>query len=265
MQPEAFCFHRSFDPAPAAAFRMDRHYLLYALEGTSRLEADGRRWTLPPARAALIAVDHPVTITILSRLTSASVLFAPAFMLAPAAALSVFDMTPLARALVAECRQWGPESQLSAYARQVFGLLAEIVLRLAERPSPCVIPAPVSPELARALAITESSSADAPGFAAIARAAGLSERSLSRRLHDELGMTWTELLRRIRVIRAVELLATTSQSVTQIALSVGYGSISAFNAAFRHIIGSSPTEYRGSFGIGTRNGWSEANLGESRF
>ncbi|MBV2184675.1 MAG: hypothetical protein KUL88_09080, partial [Rhizobium sp.] len=65
MTPEAYCFHKSFEPAGPSEFRMDRHYLLYAMEGSMRLEADGRRWTLPPARAALIAAGHPVTITIL--------------------------------------------------------------------------------------------------------------------------------------------------------------------------------------------------------
>ncbi|TAD89443.1 MAG: AraC family transcriptional regulator [Alphaproteobacteria bacterium] len=246
MQPDAYCFHRSFDPAPAADFQVDRHYLLHALEGTIRLEADGRRWTLPPARAALIAADQPIRITILTRLTSASVLFARGFMAAPAATLSVFDMTPLARALIAECQSWGPETTLSPYAHQVFSLLGEVVLRLAQRPSPCVIPAPASSSLARAVDLTEAAAAEAPRFASIAKAAGLSERSLSRRLHDELGMTWTELLRRIRMTRAVELLATTDRPVTEIGLTVGYDSPSAFNAAFRDVMGCNPTEYRRS-------------------
>jgi AraC-like DNA-binding protein len=60
-------------------------------------------------------------------------------------------------------------------------------------------------------------------------------------------MTWSEALRRIRIIRAVEALAGTEAPVTEIALEVGYSSISAFNAAFRDLTGKSPTEYRASF------------------
>ena len=80
MTAEAFCVAREFEPSGPLPFVTDRHYLLYALEGLLRLEADGRRWTLPPARAALIRAGQPILVTVLSRLRSASVLFDPAFM-----------------------------------------------------------------------------------------------------------------------------------------------------------------------------------------
>ncbi|MBR0556302.1 helix-turn-helix domain-containing protein [Ciceribacter sp. L1K23] len=248
MEPDAYCFHRSFEPAGPTEFRTDRHYLLYALEGTIRLEAGGRRWTLPPARAALIAAGEPITISILSKLVSASVLFSPSFMPAPARALTVFDVSPLARELIAECRQWGQEtSSLTSYARQIFKTLSTVALRLAETPSPCVLPAPASEGLARALALTEERARGEPDFDTIARDSGQSPRTLARRFSEEMGMTWREALRRIRIIRAVEALAMTDASVTDICLSVGYTSLSAFNAAFRDLTGKTPTEYRASF------------------
>jgi AraC-like DNA-binding protein len=248
MEPDAYCFHKSFDPAGPSEFRMDRHYLLYAIEGTLRLEAQRQRWTLAPARAALIAAGHPITISILSKLTSASVLFAPDFMQPPAQALSVFDMSPLARELVAECLAWGPErGPLAPYAKRIFETLAAVALRLAESPSPCVLPTPSSPALARAVALTEAQAGGTPSFEEIARATGQSPRALARRFADEMGMTWRETLRRIRMIRAVEALAQSDASVTEIALAVGYSSLSAFNAAFRDLTGKSPSEYRATF------------------
>jgi methylphosphotriester-DNA--protein-cysteine methyltransferase len=39
---------------------------------------------------------------------------------------------------------------------------------------------------------------------------------------------------------AIEALAMRDQSVTAIAMDVGYGSLSAFNAAFRDLIGKAP-------------------------
>jgi len=38
-------------------------------------------------------------------------------------------------------------------------------------------------------------------------------------------------------------------SVTEIALGVGYNSLSAFNAAFRDLMGKNPTEYRATFKV----------------
>ena len=119
--------------------------------------------------------------------------------------------------------------------------------RLAETPSPASMPAPACPVLARALALTAEQIDAAPSFAAIARAAGQSERGLARLFAAETGLTWRACLRRMRMIRAIEALAGTGDSVTEVALAVGYSSISAFNAAFRDFTGRTPTDYRASF------------------
>jgi len=238
------------EPGGPIEICMERHYLLYAREGSLRVESSGHVWTLPPARAALIAAGHPATVTILSKLKSASVLFSPKFMARPKQTLTVFDVSPLARELIIECRNWDEENvPLTAYSRNVFQTLASVVLKLAQSPSPCVLPVPDSDEVARALALTEELSGGKPRFDEIARNTGQSSRALARRFSDEMGMTWSEVLRRIRIIRAVEALAGSHASVTEIALGVGYNSLSAFNAAFRDLMGKNPTEYRATFKV----------------
>lgn len=250
MTPDAYSFSKHFEPAGPAAFQIDRHYLVYALSGTLRLEAQGLRWILPPARAALIAADNPIRISILTAATTASALFAKNFMPAPRQAVTVFDLSPLARELIDECRAWGAESgQLDPYARRLFDTLAAIVLRLADTPSPFVMPLPCSLALQRALTLTEDLADAEPSFAAIARATGQSPRALSRRFADEMGMTWRQALRRLRLIQAVEVLAMSDAPVTEVAMRVGYASLSAFNAAFRDMVGMTPTDYRRSFRI----------------
>ena len=247
MQPDAYCFHRSFEPSPPSQFEVDRHYLLYALEGTIRLEADGQRWTLAPARAALIRAGHPITITVLSKLTSASVLFSPDFLVAPKRVLTVFEMSPLARELVRECRDWDSDSgPLSPYAERIFATLGDVVHHLAEVPSTCVLPSPQSPQLSKAVQITEDMAHQDPGFEEIASRSGQSQRALARRFASEMGMTWREVLRHIRIMKAVEELSSSDAPVTEIALAVGYTSLSGFNAAFRQHMQMSPTEFRAS-------------------
>lgn len=248
MQPEAYCFHRSFEPSAPSQFEVDRHYLLYALEGTIRLEADGQRWTLPPARAALILAGHSIEITVLSKLTSASVLFSTNFMETPQNVLTVFEMSPLARELVRECRDWGPENgPLSPFSKRIFGTLADVVLQLALTPSRCVLPSPKSAQLKKAVELTEDLAHADPTFDQIAIHSNQSPRALARRFANEMGMTWRSVLRHIRIMRAVDALATTDAQVTEIALAVGYGSLSGFNAAFRQQMQMSPSEYRASF------------------
>jgi AraC-like DNA-binding protein len=245
---EAFAFARDFPAAPPSELCVDRHYLLCASHGALRLEAHGMSWVLPPARAALIAAGEPIQVAIEQPVTTSSVLFDPSFAPDPPAPLTMFDLSPLGRALVSECVAWPDASEpLPPYARSVFGALAAVAWQLAQQPSPITVPAGRSPELRRALALTGAELAEDPSFEDVSRAVGLVPRSLARRFEDECGMTWRAVVRRMRVLRAIEELASGEDSVTTIAHAVGYTSLSAFNAAFRDLTGRTPTQYRATF------------------
>ena len=245
---EAFAFARDFEPAPPSELCVDRHYLLCASRGALRLEAHGKSWVLPPARAALITAGEPIQVAIPQPVTTSSVLFDIGFAPPPPAPLTVFDLSPLARSLVSECVAWpDAEEPLPPYAHSMFAAMAAVAWRLAEHPSPVTIPAGQSAEVRRAMALTSAGLGDDIRFEDIARDVGLAPRSLARRFEDECAMTWRAVLRRMRVLRAIEHLAASGDSVTTIAHRVGYTSLSAFNAAFRDLTGRTPTQYRATF------------------
>lgn len=182
MRREAFA--RDFAAAPPSELCVDRHHLLCASQGALRLEAHGKSWVLPPARAALIAAGEPIQVAIPQPVTTSSVLFDPCFAPKPPAPLTVFDLSPLARAL--ECVAWPDAAEpLPPYAHSVFGALAAVAWRLAQHPSPVTVPAGQSPELRRALALTNERLAEDVRFEDIARDVGLAPRSLARRFEDE--------------------------------------------------------------------------------
>src|SRR4051794_5639783 len=142
MTRKAYSFVRTFAPEPTSELCVDRHYLLCASAGALRLEAQGQAWLLPPARAALIQAGRPIRVSIPQAVTTASVLFDTEFTPAPPAPLTVFDLSPLARALVAECGTWREgDEPLTAYAETLFAALAAVTWRLAEQPSPVTVPA----------------------------------------------------------------------------------------------------------------------------
>lgn len=244
----AFCVFQTFGAEADRSFRFDRHYLLYAAKGSMRLEAGGRAWSLPPSRAALIRAQEEIRVTIPHEIQGCSVLFDPQSFQAPEAALSVFEISALARALILECRRFGPNHpEPDREAELFFQTLALIAHRLAETPSPAWITAPRSPEIRRALAATDATLDDeSADFDGIAKAAQAAPRTLARRFQDELGMPWQLVRRRLRMIRASELLAEDVISITEIAHQVGYSSASAFNTAFRDFAGTTPRLFRAS-------------------
>jgi AraC-like DNA-binding protein len=72
----------------------------------------------------------------------------------------------------------------------------------------------------------------------------LSESHLSRLFHQSTGMTFQEYVRRFRLERACELLATTDQSITRVAFESGFQSISQFHRSFKAVYKARPHEYR---------------------
>lgn len=225
-------------------FRPKQHYLLYARTGVLRLEDDGQRWSLPPARAALIKAERPITFWLPQAVTALSVLFVPKGP-PPATPLSVFDISALGRALLEELRHCtqGPQN---AHETLLFEALRSTIWNSAQHPSPAHRPIGKSDLVRRALDQTERNLASGLSFADLALTLATTERTLARHILAETGMTWRANLRRIRIIRAMESLAATRENITDIALSTGYTSLSAFNAAFRDLTGQSPSDYRDS-------------------
>ena len=209
MTREAFAFAREFAPAPPSELCVDRHYLLCASRGALRLEAHGKAWVLPPARAALIAAGEPIQVAIPQPVTTSSVLFDTGFAPEPPAPLTVFDLSPLARALVSECVAWPDAAEPLPPTHAACSVRWPLWLAAGEHPSPVRSRPGRSPELRRALAMTSERLADDVRFEDIAREVGLAPRSLARRFEDETGMTWRAVLRRMRVLRAIEELART--------------------------------------------------------
>lgn len=81
-------------------------------------------------------------------------------------------------------------------------------------------------------------------MAEAARLAHMSEPSFSRHFKSASGMTFSDLVRRLRIASACRLLAHSDASVVSISHSVGYRNLANFNRQFRAEMGMTPREYR---------------------
>jgi signal transduction histidine kinase/AraC-like DNA-binding protein len=116
--------------------------------------------------------------------------------------------------------------------------------RQGEATPPATTADPPTPLDARLRPLVEACLAD-PDFGpnALADAAGLSYHQLYRALRDELGLTPSGFIRRVRVECAAALLRQGAGSVTEVAYSVGFDSLSYFRRAFHERFDASPTKY----------------------
>jgi AraC-like DNA-binding protein len=104
------------------------------------------------------------------------------------------------------------------------------------------LPMPADPQLRRLAEAMKAAPADRATLDVWARRAGLSERTLARRITEETGMSFGRWRQQLAVMLAVEWLAG-GASIQQVAADLGYESVPSFVTMFRKTLGTSPGRY----------------------
>jgi AraC-like DNA-binding protein len=119
-----------------------------------------------------------------------------------------------------------------------------LVDELREAPEqPLQLPEPRDDRLQAVAGMLYREPADNRSLAELGQATGASARTLSRLLHDELGMTFYEWRTQLRIHHALVLLAD-GHDTTRVAYACGWANPSSFIAAFTAVIGTTPGRHR---------------------
>ncbi|NEB18728.1 helix-turn-helix transcriptional regulator [Streptomyces coelicoflavus] len=129
-----------------------------------------------------------------------------------------------------------PEGQSDEQLRLRAVLLDQ--LRLAPQ-QPLHLPAPSTPLLTEVCDMLRSDPADGRSLAELGRQVGTSERTLSRMIRRDLGMSFTQWRTQMRLHHALVLLSEKTP-VTSVAHQCGWSSASTFIDVFRRTFGHTP-------------------------
>jgi AraC-like DNA-binding protein len=141
------------------------------------------------------------------------------------------------------------EKKAAGYRSLIRGLMWTIMVKLhrlappAERPA---APSPHSPitRISPALAYTAQHYKELIRLADLAGLCSLSEPRFRRVFIAAVGRPPQEYLMQLRVRMAMALLSSTDKQIADIALEVGYETLSSFNRNFHRIAGVAPREWR---------------------
>ncbi|MFG2004532.1 AraC family transcriptional regulator [Spirillospora sp. NPDC048911] len=213
------------------------HQLAWTRSGVLGVAVDDSYWVLPPARALWL----PAGVVHRTGATRDAVLcglyFDPERCALDWAEPTAVGVGGLLAHLIAHLAR----DDLADDAR----LRAEAVVLDLLHPLPALpieVPVPVDERVRAVADALLADPADPRGLEAHARAIGVSRRTLTRLFVSDTGMSFDRWRTHMRLRAALPLLAE-GRSVSHAARAVGYATPSAFLAAFRRTVGTSPGRY----------------------
>jgi AraC-like DNA-binding protein len=214
--------------------------LVYAITGVLTVTIEGSCFVIPSEQAAWVPIGTRHRVGSLHGAEFRSLWLDDGICPGIAKKCVVFSVSPLLRALIIEAAKLQDERDDPDYVSRVIHLIIDQLRRAL--PLPAALPWPRQGPVVALCEALYAEPADQRGPEQWGTRLGLSARTLARRFGDEVGMPLSQWRRRLRLIKAVEMLGG-GCSVTQTALDLGYGSPSAFIYAFRREMGMSPQAY----------------------
>ncbi|WP_093858717.1 helix-turn-helix transcriptional regulator [Streptomyces sp. TLI_053] len=217
------------------AHRHDDHQIVYAGRGAVAVTTDAGSWVAPATRALWIpagtAHRHRAHGQLDLHLVGLPVTENPLGLDTPA----VLTVSPLLRELIVACTR-SPDDHSPPQLR----LRAVMLDQLRVSPEqPLHLPTPTDPLLRELHDILSADPADNRSLDELGRQIGAGARTLSRRLHDDLGLTYPQWRTQVRLHHALVLLADRTP-VTTVAIRCGWSSASTFIDVFRRAFGHTP-------------------------
>ena len=220
------------------------HQIEYAIGGVVEVETASAHYLLPPQQAAWIPAGLEHQATMAPDVRSVAVMFDAQMIPNAGDRARILAVSPLIREMMIYALRWPIDRPHGDDVSDgFFRTLADLVIEALDHEAPLSLPTSEHPIVAAAMAYTkehlQSVTADE-----VSRAVAVSERTLRRLFHDELGLSWRTYLLHARMLRAMALLASPGQSVQETSTAVGFDSLSSFTRAFTQFSRETPSTYR---------------------
>lgn len=213
---------------------------LYASAGVMTVSTPQGVWVVPPFCAVWIPSETDHKIFALGSLALRSLYIRPEAILDPPSQCCVVSVPPLLRELILHAAEFPADYQKDSPEERVMDVIWDMVQTLDT--APLRLPLPQDERLLKITQHLMQDPADKRTLDEWGGMTGATSRTLARLFQKETGMSFTRWRQRARLLEALRQLAR-GESVTFVAMNLGYDSVSAFVAMFRKALGSTPGQY----------------------
>ncbi|MBP1315604.1 AraC family transcriptional regulator [Herbaspirillum huttiense] len=214
--------------------------LIYSVRGVLNCEVEDGVWIVPPQCAVWIPGDLPHAARGAGETECYCLFVEPDAAPDLPTTCCTISVSPLLRELLLKVAGFPELYPLGGREER---LIATLLDELASAPVEDLhLPMPRDQRLRRLADLLLADPTDKTSKAAWAHHIGMSERSMSRLLQQQVGMSFGRWRRQLHVILALQRL-TKGDSVQTVALELGYENASGFITMFRKAAGKSPARY----------------------
>jgi len=239
--------HRLVMDAVDLSLALNRHLLVYAMEGVFQIETETGSWRLPPSRAGWVPIGQVVETKTIKPVRCISIFFREDFITTDMNECIVFNAPTLIQELFKYTLRWNEdEPENDAMSDRFFLTLFDLCQEQMQIGSLYSLPKAKSEDLKYILGYTLEHLSDDIQLEQLAELISISKRTLTRRLNSEIHMTWGQYLGQARMMYAMDYLSQ-GMTVTETSFAVGFSNMSAFTTAFHRYAGMPPTHFQSQF------------------
>lgn len=219
-----------------------RGQFAYAASGVITVFTDDGNWVVPPRRGIWVPAQLPHAMHMRGPVTlhNTYIRKRAAQRLGLPGQCQVLDVSPLLRQLLLKAIEVPAHYCARGRDGHLMGLLLH---EIAGMPALSLnAPLPAEPRLALVCREFLAQPSLEVGIDEMAQHVGMSRRTFTRQFRLHTGISYIEWRQQACLLAAIVRLGE-GQSVTQVAIGLGYSSSSAFTTVFKHLLGEVPSRY----------------------
>ncbi|HEX8822904.1 MAG TPA: helix-turn-helix domain-containing protein [Archangium sp.] len=234
-----FVLSERYEPMEGPWHEHRRAQLIHASEGVLTVRTSEGRWVVPPQRAVWILPGIAHQVSSRKAFWLRTLYVEPGVAPLPAECC-VVGVDRLVDELLIAASEFGADYPPGGPEERLIQVILDRLPQL--KVSPLYLPAPRDPRLKGLTEALTTNPADGRTLGELAGVAGMTERTVARLFLKETGLTFGQWRRQLRLLAALERLGA-GESVSNVALDVGYEDVSSFIAVFKSALGDTPARY----------------------
>jgi AraC-like DNA-binding protein len=236
----AYAFHRETNEGWTPEHSHPRGQLVALTHGLLIVETESQRWMFPSGRCAWTPPNCQHAARSVGGAAGAMVDLSPEICRGLPKTPCVFNSSELLFAIVHRMVDWDLHQPVNIAKKHLITTLRDEIQQPDQQPLRLNIPR--EERLARVTDALLDDVGDDRTLDDWAHIAGMARRTFMRAFSAQTGMSFGRWRQQARLFAALEMLAQ-KRSVTEVALAVGYDSVSAFIEMFRTMLGTTPQRY----------------------